>query len=170
MSSMSVLYAQTITLFSRVQAGHGSPVMWHPTVIDGVHLITDHASSWNVNGGRTNDNAKLHIRYVPVNGEAIVHCRDLQHQGQLLMKKWCPVKAWRRTPDPDTCLSFAYGDNDDYDFFIEGVHDAFLAPVSDDAFGRNGLYAYLNTLYDNVFAITSVHKCDLLPHFVIGAR
>jgi|GEM_PF-4534106 len=67
-------------------------------------------------------------------------------------------------------LTFSFGENDDFDFFIEGVFGEFDFPISDQNFERRGFYNYMNAEYDNVFVISSVSKHDLIPHFEITAR
>lgn len=42
-------------------------------------------------------------------------------------------------------------------------------PISDDDY-RIGFYNYMNKTHDNVFAISTVSKFNLIPHFEVGAR
>ena len=159
MSAFDALYKQTVTVFNRVKGQFDDHTLWYPTVIEKCHLIVDKASAWSSNGGRPQDNARLHIRYANENGKIMV-----------AGKEWLEPKAWRNLADRELSLTFGFGDNDDFDFFMEGVFDEFPAPISDEQFERKGFYGYMNKTYDNVFAITSVSKFNLIPHFEITAR
>lgn len=170
MSCLDTLYRQTITLFNRIPGKDGEPTQWIPTVIDGVHLIVTKSSSWNGHGGSTSDDVKLNIRYKQSGSNALVSCRASAEDEAVCFKKWCEPKAWRKLSDPQEAITFSFGENDDFDFFIEGVFDDFDGPISDQNFERRGFYNYMNTEYDNVFVITSVSKHDLIPHFEITAR
>jgi len=169
MSVLSVIYNQTITLFNRLPSKNGEPTMWIPTIIDGVHLIVDKSSSWNSHGGKSSDTVQLHIPYIWQGDAAMVSCRA-DSEGGTLRKRWFKPKEWRNELEPENGLTFAFGDNDDFDFFIEGAFEEFTSPISDNNFERKGFYGYMNKKYDNVFAITSVQKFGLIPHFEITAR
>lgn len=170
MSCLDTIYSQTITLFNRIPGKNGDPTMWIPTVIDGVHLSFTKSSSWNDHGGSTSDDVKLNVRYKPSGDDALVRCRISAEDETVCFKKWYEPKSWRKQPDPYDCLTFSFGENDDFDFFIEGVFDEFDLPISDQNFERRGFYNYMNAEYDNVFVITSVSKYSLIPHFEITAR
>ncbi len=161
MPGLDVLYKQTVTIFNRVKNLSGEDVLWYPTIIKGVHLIIDRAAVWDMQGGRASDNARLHIRYAPKNGKVFV--------GD---KEWLEPKEWRKKPDRETAITFGYGNDDDFDFFIAGAFDSqlFATPISDALFERRGFYNYMNANYDNVFAITGVSKKNLIPHFEITGR
>lgn len=170
MNGFDAIYAQTVTIFNRIPGTAGESTMWIPTVIDGVHLIASKASSWNSNGGSTSDNVQLHIRYSRQNGDCVISCNpELGGYGSN-EKVWREPKAWKREHNPESEISFCYGDNDDFDFFIEGAVTEFTEPVPDDKYTRSGFYGYMNARYDNVFAITGVQKFNLIPHFEITAR
>ena len=168
MLGFDVLYKQTITLFNRVKGQYGEEVLWYPTVIDNVHLIVDKSHSWNSYGGNAVDNARLHIRYTPSGDDVLILCRD--SGGKTQRKKWYEPKAWRHLEKQEDGITFAYGDSEVFDFFVEGAFDDFSIPISDDAFERKGFYNWMNSHHDNVFAVTSVSKYNLIPHFVIMAR
>lgn len=157
MLGFDVLYKQTITLFNRVTA-YGDELLWYPTVIEGVHLIVDKSSAWNSYGGQATDNARVHVRYT-VSGDDII----------VAGKKWVEPKAYRRLERQDGFITFSYGDNDDFDFFIEGVYEG-TAPIPDNLYERRGFYNFMNSTHDNVFAVKSVSKYNLIPHFEIMAR
>jgi hypothetical protein len=159
MSAFDALYKQTVTVFNRVKGAYGEDTLWYPTVIEKCHLIVDKASTWSSNGGRTSDNARLHVRYTTDSGRIIV-----------ASKQWYEPKAWANLARREEGITFRHGDNDDFDFFMEGVFDDVPGPISDEQFDRKGFYNYMNKKYDNVFAITSVSKYNLIPHFEITAR
>lgn len=157
MAGFEAIYKQTVTLFNRVPISK-EHVMWYATVIEGVHLIIDHSSSWDSQGGNKADNASLHVRYLLSDGDVLV-----------AGKKFYEPKAWRRLARPEEGITFGYGNNEDFDFFVEGEYTEFASPIADDLFDRRGFYNYMNKNYDNVFAIKSVSKYNLIPHFEISA-
>lgn len=161
MPGFDAIYKQTVTLFNRVQMfehGNEDQCVWFPTVLKGVHLIVDQSSRWDTQGGATSDNVRLHVRYVIQDGQIMV--------GD---KPYYPPKVWRQLAMPETCLTFNYGSQTDFDFFVEGEYDEFNLPVADEQYDK-GFYNYMNKKCDNVFAITSVSKYNLIPHFEIMAR
>lgn len=159
MAGFDALYTQTVTLFNRVKGKYGEDALWYPTILEGVHLIVDKSSSWNNYGGQAADNARLHVRYKMVNGKVMI--------GE---KQWFEPKAWRRLAAPEGAITFGFGNNDDFDFFIAGAFTEFDGPISDAIYERGGFYNHMNGYYDNVFAISSVSKKDLIRHFEIMAR
>lgn len=170
MSCLDVLYAQTITLFNRKPGQKGDDTVWIPTVIEGVHLIINRASSWDSRGGRAQDNATLNIRYQKSDSDVLVKCKDAFGQGADFYKKWYEPKAWKKLASPDNVITFSFGDNEDFDFFVEGTHAEFGPAIKDSDFQRKSFYWYMNNEYDNVFAISSVSRFSLIPHFTISAR
>lgn len=181
MPGFDALYKQKVTLFNRVKDSDGNTV-WYITLLDNVHLIIDNSKSWDTYGGRKADNVRLHIRYnVDSDGAVVAN------------KKYYTPKEWKRAGYPASGISFGYGDNDDFDFFVEGdvrdiektdtaIADIAVAglaiagngsiedSIEDDKYSRNGFYNYMNKTYDHVYAITSVSKYNLIPHFEIMAR
>ena len=157
MPGFDAIYKQTVTLFNRLKIADEETV-WYPTVLRNVHLVTDHGAAWNMQGGTKTDNARLHVRYKPYRGRILV-----------AGKPYFSPKEFRRLAAPQNGITFAYGDNEVCDFFIEGVYPD-LRPISDDEYERHGFYNYVNKAYDEVFVITNVSKYNLIPHFEITAR
>lgn len=170
MPGFDALYKQTVTLFNRVKGMYGEEILWYPTVLEGVHLFVDKSANWNSYGGQASDNTRLHVRYTLSDGGVFIRCKDPDGSDKPAFKPWYEPKAWRRLDRPHDALTFAFGSNDDFDFFVEGAFEEFDSPISDAAFERKGFYNYMNARYDNVFAVTSVSKYDLIPHFVITGR
>ena len=174
MAGFDSLYKQTVTLFNRAILGRSAKVgqflvgvdivgrasaegdlYWVPTLLTNVHLIVDRSIIVSTYGEQSSDNARLHVRYLPSGGFAYV-------QGI----KYYQPKEWKRLYTTEGAISFKFGD--DFDFFVEGdLTD--LGFVKDDDY-RDGFYNYANKHYDNCFAITSVSKFNLIPHFEIGAK
>ncbi|MBO6267731.1 MAG: hypothetical protein J6N19_01135 [Clostridium sp.] len=170
MAGFEAIYKQTVTLFNRVPIAHDSgEFIWYPTVLEGVHLVTDESASWNNNGGMKNDNVRLHVRYLVSGTDALIKCRN-PGETEVVQKKYYLPKEYRRLLAPEEAITFQFG-NKYYDFFIEGELDEdFPVPISDVSFTRQGFLDYMNTRYDHVFVITSVSKYNLIPHFEIMAR
>lgn len=168
MASFDDIYKQTITLFNRAQIPDSDDSMWIPTVIEGVHLVTTSSSAWNTRGERETDDIQLHIRYNQVGNDVLISCKG--SEGEIVHKKWYEPKAWRRLENKEGSITFAFGDTEVFDFFMEGVYENVEEPILDADYERRGFYNYMNANYDNVFAITSVAKYNLIPHFEIMAR
>lgn len=169
MAGFDAIYKQTVTLFNRVKMGRNDDTIWYPTVIEKVHLVVDKSSQWNMQGGTAADNVRLHIRYDATPNGPMIRCKDPSGEQPYILKAWKEPKEWRRQLKPEEFLTFGYGDDDNFDFFIEGVYEEGFEPISDNV-DMKGFYHRMNAMYDNVFAIKSVSKCNLLPHFEIMAR
>ncbi len=170
MSAIDAIYSQTVTMFNRFPAKNGESPIWLPTIIDGVHLIVSKSSVWSGQGEKSSDDVKLNIRYMPHGSDVLIPCKVAPGGTETVYKKWYEPKAWRKNPNPSDSITFSFGNSDDFDFFIEGVFDELTAPISDESFGCKGFYGYMNSMYDNVFVISSVSKYNLIPHFEITAR
>lgn len=170
MPCLDTLYKQTITLFNRVPGGVDEPSVWVPTVIPGVHLVISKSSDWSGSAGGSSGDVKLNIRYRRSGNDILIRCLTTPQGSSAYYKRWYERKQWRRLPDKRNALTFSYGDNDGFDFFVEGVFTEFASPISDLDFGRSGFYNHVNAEYDNVFAINSVSRFDVIPHFEITAK
>lgn len=148
------MYKDTITMFSRKSGGRGQPDTWYPTVIEGVNLNIDRAAILAKYGTDAQDNAALSIRYTRQGDEIFV-----------AGKPWMPPKEWSKD---EGSLTFTSGAG--FDFFWRGVWDG--GTVSDDAgfLGDEDFYTYMNRKYDYVFAITSVARYSVIPHFEIMGK
>lgn len=141
------MYQKTITLFNR------SGSRWIPTVLHNVDLNIDRAVIVSRYGADSNDRAILHVRCNIDDGNVYI-------EG----KPWVTPAQYRNTAG---ALTFTSGE--EFDFFIEGEYGDGSA-ISDDAFGIDGFYDYMNRQYD-CYAITSVSgPYSLLPHFEVTAR
>ncbi len=158
MPGFEALYKQTVTVFNR-KTIEGS-IYWFPHVIPNVHLIMDKSIIISTYGEQSADNVRLHIRYV--NSENGPSIKDKSGSGLVYMEP----KVFAKYGEFETNISFAPGDN--FDFFIEGEYED-LDEIDDSKY-RNGFFNYMNKTHDNVFAITTVSKFNLLPHFEIGGK
>ena len=160
MLGFDAIYNQTVTLFNRIKTDtdEGEETLWYPTVLKNVHLIDSHASTWNNQGGASGDNAELRVMYSVSGGKILI-----------AGKPYYTPKEYRRLAEPQNAITFAYGHNDDSDFFMEGVFE-FDGAISDTAYDRHGFYNYMNKMYDNIYSISGVTKYNLIPHFSVTAR
>ena len=233
MPGFDALYKQTVTLFNRKDVG--GVTYWYVSVLSGVHLIIDRGIIISTYGEQATDNAKLHIQYSPTGDGGLITLANGTK------KSYLKPKVFRATGNPDSNITFAFGDN--FDFIMDGVftEETLTATVKSDAnvtasvsdqrwkksrFGKTGTYVfvyngsgwtyggvainlanigvtvtgtpnvndtitvkyvssdgpicdndyksgffnYMNKTYDNVFAITTVSKFNLIPHFEIAAK
>lgn len=143
------MYKSTITVFNKKPGARGQGDTWYPTVIKNVNIIIDRAAIVAKYGQETQDNAILNVRYKILNGEIMV-----------AEKPWSPPKEWDGTEDS---ITFASGD-----FFWKGEWTGGI--ISDEGYGDEGFYAYMNRIHDFVFSISSVAILSVIPHFEIMGK
>ncbi len=134
------MYNDTVTLFNRTSDGR-----WIPTVLKGVNLNMDRASIVARYGEKSSDNAVLNV---PYSGDYMI-----------AGKQWKPPKQW--TED-----SITFRSGNDFDFFWLGEWDG--GTVSDTDY-KGGFYQWMNKNHDYVFAVSTVARFTVIPHFeVVG--
>lgn len=148
------MYSDTVTIFNRYESRLGD--MWYPTVLHDVNVMADRSAIVQKYGEESKDNAVLNVQY---NTEQ----NDIKIAGKIYLTP----KAWdRQTNDllPET-ITFTPGEKFDFFFLGEWPED----PVADDDY-ENGFYDYMNSAYDGVYAVTSVSKLGVIPHFEITGK
>ena len=151
-----LVYADTITLFNRCRSGTGDT--WYPTVLRGVDLNVDKASILAKYGAESNGVAKLHVNYRTDS--------DFVYIGA---KQYLSPKEWSRQAKELLPKSLTFTGGTDFDFFYVGEWPE--ETISDEAYDNiDGFYGYMNSHYDRVFAISSVARYSVIPHFEIMAR
>lgn len=141
------MYEKTITLFNHYVSGDTHT--WYATMLENVDLIADKSVIVSRLGAESKDRAVLHIK---CNGD------DVQgHQ-------YLDSKAWQQSPTAG--ITFQSGN--DFDFVIIGAWNG-TSPVSDSAY-ENGFYNHVNATSDNVFAVSSVSRYTVIPHFEITLK
>lgn len=155
------MYKDTVTLFNRKPGERGQGDTWYPTVIKNVNLNIDRAAIVAQYGPESQDNAALSVRYKTVDGNIIISG-----------KPWMPPKEWDGTED-----SITFTSGSAFDFFWCGewtggiVTDAeYLDDVTDAEHLDEGFYGHMNRTHDYVFAITSVSRLSVIPHFEITGK
>lgn len=129
------IYKQTVTVFNRVFSGN--KIFWYPTVIERVHLVIDRSIMISTYGEQASDNAMLHIQYQPSGDGGIVGG-----------KRYLTPKVYRNIGNPNSDITFAFGD--DFDFIMSGVYsedtikssvksESITATVSKDKWGKSRL-------------------------------
>ena len=149
------MYNDTVTLFNRYRA-NGTDT-WYPTVLTNVDLNVDVSAIRKAYGADSKDRAKLHV--FDING-------TVGGKTYYLPKDW-------------SGSGITFHDGELFDFFwagtwtgrterINGV-DVLVWNVNDEDY-TNGFYDYMRKTYDMVFAITSVARYSVIPHFeIMGA-
>lgn len=149
------MFSDTVTVFNRYRSRLGD--MWYPTVIHGANLLIDKAAIMAKYGAESKDNAVLNIHYQVVNGQIVVGG-----------KPYLPPKEWDRQTNDKLAESITFTSGTDFDFLILGTYPI-TDPIADDDY-LDGFYNHVNSEYDYVFAITSVAKYSVIPHFeIMGA-
>lgn len=149
------MYQDTITLFNRYITSD-KKIYWYPTILKNVNLNIDKASILTKYGAESKDNAILNVRYTR-SGNSI-HIRE---------KKYFLPKEWQRLSEGlSNALTFT--GTQQFDFFYAGEWEN-ENPIPNEDYA-DGFYAYMNKTYDQVFAITSVSKFSLIPHFEVTAK
>jgi len=153
MSALDILYRDTVTLFNR--HGDEDNLVWIPTVLSRVHFVTDKAAMISQYGENVNDNAMLNVMYRNVNGVPYIGS-----------KRYVTPKVFKNTATVTNLITFQYGD--DFDFIYGGTWNSSTS-ISDASYTK-GFFDYMNKNYDEVFAISSVSKYNLITHFTVSAR
>ena len=151
------MYQDVITLFNRKPGERGRGDTWFPTIIRNVNLNIDRAAIQAKYGPESQDNATLMVRYKETNGQITVAC-DSDSE-----KPWMPPKEWDQTEDS---ITFTSGNG--FDFFWMGEWTGGI--VTDEEYLDEGFYNYMNRTKDYVFAITSVARYSVIPHFEIMGK
>lgn len=141
------MYQDTITLFNRKPGGTMGDT-WYPTVIKNANLNIDRAAILAKYGPESQDKAALSIRYKKIGDDIMI-----------AGKPWLPPKEWDKTEDS---LTFTGGNQ--FDFFWQGE---WTGGIVSDADYSEGFYEYMNRKHDYVFAVSSVAKYSVIPHFEI---
>lgn len=150
------MYKDTITLFNRYTI-KDRKVIWYPTIMRGVNLNVDKASIVAKYGSNSQDNAILNVKYQ--NTDDGVKVSD---------KLYLLPKEWSKHTENALKESFTFiAGTQEFDFFYIGEWKNEDNIFDDDYI--NGFYSHMKNNYDNVFAITSVSKFSVIPHFeVVG--
>lgn len=149
------MYADTITLFNRYDAGDED--IWLPTILKGVDLNIDKAAIVATYGENSTDNARLHVRCVIDDGDITIG-----------NKTYLPPKLWKAQSQEQAATSVTFASGQSFDFFVVGEWGSNI-PI-EDADYVNGFYDFCNNIYDYCFAITSVARYSVIPHFEIMAK
>ena len=148
------MYSDTVTIFNRYESRLGD--MWYPTVLRGVNFMSDRSAIVQKYGEQSKDNAVVNVRYDDVNGKAFVDG-----------KEYFQPKEWDRQTNDRLSKTITFTPGEKFDFFYLGEYSE--EPISDDDY-MEGFYDYMNSTFDGVYAITSVAKLDLIPHFEITGK
>ena len=148
------MYSDTVTIFNRYESRLGD--MWYPTVLRGVNFMSDRSAIVQKYGEQSKDNAVVNVRYDNVNGKAFVDG-----------KEYFQPKEWDRQTNDRLSKTITFTPGEKFDFFYLGEYSE--EPISDDDY-MEGFYDYMNSTFDGVYAITSVAKLDLIPHFEITGK
>ena len=148
------MYSDKITLFNFYRSSLGD--MWYPHVIENVNLVIDKAAIIAKYGLESKDNAILNIRFQKEEGQIMV-------AGQ----SYLPPLEWERQTNDKLADSITFASGSEFDFFMVGEFPK-LNPILDEDY--DGLFNHVKENYDYVFAITSVAKYDVIPHFEITGK
>lgn len=147
------MYRDTVTLFNRYYRRGGDT--WYPTVLTGVDLNIDKAAILAKYGAESSDKARLHVKYRQT--ESGIYVGD---------KLYLPPKEWENQTNDMLPNSLTFESGQYFDFIWLGVWEG---GIVEDAEYNSGFYQYMNDHHDFVFAISSVAKYSVIPHFEIMA-
>ena len=141
------MYKDTVTVFNRK---NGEDITWYARVLHNVDFNADVALIRQMYGESAPDRAKLHIMY---------RSDKVGNYTYLLPKEF------QSQADVSDKITFQTGE--DFDFFWLGVWNG--TTISDGDYQR-GFFDYMVKTYDNVFAVSSVAKYSVIPHFEVMGR
>lgn len=142
------MHDRTITIFNY----HGGK--WYPSVIRGVSVLENVASSATTQGGKTGSDV-LEVSIKTSSAKTVETAAGY--------KSYVKPKSYAVCADPSEFLTFT--PEQDFIYCGEWLEGA----VADDDYD-SGLYHAMNEEYDGVYKITSATWLGLLPHFEIGGR
>ena len=107
-------------------------------------------------GENATDTVTLHVKYT----------KDAQGNVIVGGKQYILPKEYSKIPAEDIAQYLTFKSGSEFDFFYVGEWDG-NGPVADENY-KKGFYDYMNSQYDNVFAISTASGAyDLIPHFEI---
>lgn len=149
------MYNDTVTVFNRYVDSLGNTI-WHPHVLSGVNLIVDKAVITAKYGEVSKDNAVMNVKYRLVDGNIMIED-----------KPYLPPKEWENQTNDKLPESITFsGEGTQFDFFMLGDYGS-EEPILDE-YGE--FYSDMQKKHDYVFAITSVAKYSVIPHFEITGK
>ena len=149
------MYNDTVTVFNRYVDSLKNTI-WHPHVLSGVNLIVDKAVITAKYGEVSKDNAVMNVKYRFVDG--IITIGD---------KPYLPPKEWENQTNDKLSESITFSnESTEFDFFMLGDYGS-KEPIIDE---YGDFYSEMQKRYDYVFAITSVAKYSVIPHFEITGK
>ena len=149
------MYNDTVTVFNRYVDSLGNTI-WHPHVLSGVNLIVDKAVINAKYGEVSKDNAVMNVKYRLVDGNIMIE-----------NKPYLPPKEWENQTNDKLPESITFsGEGNQFDFFMLGDYGS-EEPILDE-YGE--FYSDMQKKHDYVFAITSVAKYSVIPHFEITGK
>lgn len=149
------MYKDTVTVFNRYVDSLKNTI-WHPHVLSGVNLIVDKAVINAKYGEVSNDNAVLNVKYKKFNG--VIMIGD---------KPYLSPKEWDNQTNDKLVESITFSnESTEFDFFMLGDYGN-EEPILDE---DGNFYSEMQKRHDYVFAITSVAKYSVIPHFEITGK
>ena len=149
------MYNDTVTVFNRYVDSLGNTI-WHPHVLSGVNLIVDKAVITAKYGEVSKDNAVMNVKYRLVDGNIMIED-----------KPYLPPKEWENQANDKLPESITFSsEGNQFDFFMSGDYGS-EEPILDE---YGDFYSDMQKKHDYVFAITSVAKYSVIPHFEITGK
>lgn len=149
------MYNDTVTVFNRYVDSLKNTI-WHPHVLSGVNLIVDKSVINAKYGEVSKDNAVLNVKYHVVDSAVMVG-----------NKPYLPPKEWENQTNDKLSESITFSsEGSEFDFFMLGDYGSEETIL--DEYGD--FYSDMQKKYDYVFAITSVAKYSVIPHFEITGK
>lgn len=149
------MYDDTVTVFNRYVDSLKNTI-WHPHVLSGVNLIVDKAVITAKYGEVSKDNAVMNVKYRLVDGNIMIEDNP-----------YLPPKEWENQTNNKLPESITFSsEGNQFDFFMLGDYGS-EEPILDE-YGE--FYSDMQKKCDYVFAITSVAKYSVIPHFEITGK
>lgn len=149
------MYNDTVTVFNRYVDSFGNTI-WYPHVLSGVNLIVDKAVIAEKYGEVSKDNAVMNVKYHLLDSTIMIGG-----------KMYFPPKEWERQTNDMLSKTITFSsEGTEFDFFILGDYES-EEPIMDE---YNDFYNEMQKEYDYVFAITSIAKYSVIPHFEITGK
>lgn len=151
------MYDRVVTVFNREPGG-----IWLPTVLRGVDIAAGEAALTRQYGAVPDGEALLSVATVGEWPDGLaVRGTD---------KLWLPPKMWHAADPEVRRQTFTFTAGECGDFFTVGEYGGDEVSDADEMFCGEGFYAFCRRTRDGVYAVNSVSRFYLIPHFEVTGR
>ena len=144
------MYQDTVTVFNRIKVDN--QLYWKPYVLHNVDWNGDASAILARYGATSQDTSRLHIAYTITDGKMMIG--DYEY---VLPKAYSGAEG-----------TISFIDGESFSFYWVGEWTE-TGDILDSDYPK-GFYNYMRSVSDDIYAISSVARYSVIPHFEIMAR